>query len=78
MENPLTDDVMISIKKQHMQLVCRTLILGISSKADEWDTSSIGAGHNNRNTCSDLHALTGLLCQVHNKITSNWMDRHTR
>jgi hypothetical protein len=71
MHNPLTDTVMVSIPKNDLLAVCKGLIVGIRSRADEWDNGFIGAGSKNNDVCKDLHAMTELLCQCHNKLRNN-------
>lgn len=78
MENPLTRDEMIAVNKKDLRLVCQTLILGIKAEAEAWDNSTIGAGAKNSDTCARIHALTGLLCQVHNRLGTHWSGMHTR
>lgn len=69
MENPFTRDTMIAVNKKDLRLVCETLILGIQAETANWDKSIISAGRRNIEVCDRLHALTNLLCQVHNRLT---------
>jgi hypothetical protein len=69
--NPLTDTIMVSIPKNDLLPVCKGLILGIRDRAADWDNGFIGAGTKNNDVCKDLHAMTQLLCQCHNKLRNN-------
>jgi hypothetical protein len=71
MENPLNDTIIVSIPKNDLLSVCKGLILGIRHRADDWDNGFIGAGTKNNDVCKDLHAMTELLCQCHNKLRRN-------
>ena len=71
MHNPLIDNIMVSIPKNDLLPICKGLILGIRYRADEWDNGFIGAGSKNSDVCKDLHAMTQLLCQCHNKLRNN-------
>ena len=69
--NALTDTVVVSIPKNDLLPVCKGLIAGIRSRAEEWDNMFVGAGLKNNDVCKDLHAMTELLCQCHNKLRNN-------
>lgn len=71
MENPLNRDVMIAVEKKHLMLVCETMLLGIKYQADQWCENIVGSGYKNEQTCEKIHALSRLLCQVHNNLRKN-------
>ena len=71
LSNARTGEVFVSIPKNDLLPVCKGLIIGIRNRAGEWDNTFIGAGTKNNDVCKDLHAMTELLCQCHEKLRNN-------